>query len=124
MTHRDLHPNDLILIYGDIKIVERVDRTHIATRGPHDSLELWAYSEQIQPIEITNKLVMKSLGFYEENNTLKYDIDSKEIIIDDKGRCYIPYSADGYTAIFSVEYLHEVQQHYFHVLDKELKFDI
>ena len=43
MTSRDFHPGDIILVYGDIKVIERVDRTHLATRAANDSLELWSY---------------------------------------------------------------------------------
>ena len=52
VTYRDFHPNDIILVYGDIRIVERVDRTHLATRGANDSLELWSYDGEIEQIII------------------------------------------------------------------------
>lgn len=127
MTYRDFHPNDLILIYGDVKVVSRVDITHLATRGPDDSLELWGYGKEVQPISVDNKLVMSSLGFYERDGLLKYDTKLGAIEINlERGMCDIPYGSSGdiYVGRKPIKYLHELQQFYFNLHNKELKFDV
>ena len=125
MTSRDFHPGDIILVYGDIKVVERVDRTHLATRGTNDSLELWSYQGEIETIHIKNNFVMKSLGFYKEDGLLKFDIEYGAITIDPIScKCKIPYSKDGYEAEKIVETINDVQQFYFHITGEELNFDV
>lgn len=73
MTYRNFHPGDKVLIYGDIKTIERVDRTHLATRGPNDQLELWAFSEAVQPITHSDRLVLLDLGFAYDKDDFIFD---------------------------------------------------
>ena len=125
VTYRDFHPNDIILVYGDIRIVERVDRTHLATRGVNDSLELWSYDGEIKQIKINNKFYMKQLGFYEENGFLKFDTQFGPITLElDYGICVIPYSKDGYEGNKQVQTINDIQQFYYHLTDKELDFGL
>lgn len=63
INYRNVSPGDMILIYGEPKVIERVDRTHIATRGPKDTLELWGYGEDLRAIKLTDTKELIKLGF-------------------------------------------------------------
>ena len=75
MNYRDFHPGDKVYVYGDVKTLERVDRTHVATRGEYDHLELWAYSEDLRPITHSDKLILQDLGFAYKDDYYIYDTD-------------------------------------------------
>ena len=117
MNYRDVSPGDIILIYGEMKRVERVDRTHLATRSCNDSLELWGWGEDnLDFISRENKLHLKSLGFIEIGNTLKLD----DVIWDIRnGHCYIK----GFK-FYNCNYLNDVQNLYYKRIGKELQLSL
>lgn len=75
MNYRDFHPSDIALVYGVRKQIERVDRTHIATRAENDKLELWGYSDGITPITHSDKLNLLDLGFAYKDDYYIFDTD-------------------------------------------------
>lgn len=114
MNYRDVSPGDIILIHGEIKRIERVDRTHLATRGPNDSLELWSWEEDhLDFIFREDKSNLKSLGFVEVGDNLKLD----NVLWDIKnGYCYI----NGFK-FYGCNYLNTVQNLYYKQNKKELQ---
>jgi hypothetical protein len=129
MKYRDLHPGDIILVWGDTKVVERVDRTHIATRGPNDHLELWSYDgDHLDSIKFENRLHLKDLGFTEDHSILVFDTYDGYVVRWTKEACFIINERDKYPAkTMKSKYcatLNQVQQFFYEVTGIELKLDI
>lgn len=125
MTYRDLHPGDIILVWGDTKVVERVDRTHIATRGSNDHLELWAYGEDhLEFIKFENRLHLKDLGFYDSGDALEFNTYDGYIIIWAKDFCTITNERENCPKGKYCKYLNEVQQFFYETTNVELNLDI
>ena len=125
MTYRDLHPGDIILVWGDTKVVERVDRTHIATRGCNDHLELWAYGEDhLEFITFENRLHLKDLGFYDSGDALEFNTYDGYIIIWAKDFCTIINERENCPRGKYCKYLNEVQQFFYETTNIELNLDI
>lgn len=118
MTPRDLHPGDIVLIYGVPARIERVDRTHLATRRENDSLDLWSYQGEIEPLPIYDELAMKSVGFYKTSEGLNFRTGLGHVLVKNN-LCKIQYG-DGY-AEKEVKSLSDVQQFYYEVIGLELK---
>jgi hypothetical protein len=92
LGYRDFHPGDIALVYGTPKRIERVDRTHVATRAENDNLELWAYSEDLRPIIHSDKLLLLDLGFAYKDDYYIFDTDGYVVywkpincIVEDRG---------------------------------------
>lgn len=118
MNYREVSPGDIILIYGEMKRVERVDRTHLATRGPRDSLELWGWGEDhLDFIFRENKLHLKSLGFIERGDSLI--LNEVEWFTN---HVYINSESDKYMAYCNT--LNELQKFYYKHTGKELNIDL
>lgn len=126
MKYRDLHPGDVILIWGDAKVIERVDKTHIATRGPNDHLELWAYGEDhLDFIKFENRLHLRDLGFIEDGDALVFDTYDGYVIRWTKEVCYIENDRIKKLAKHDCcTTLNTVQQFFYEVAGIELKLDI
>lgn len=126
MKYRDLHPGDIILVWGDTKIVERVDRTHIATRGYNDNLELWAYGEDhLEFIKFENRLHLKDLGFYDSGDALEFNTYDGYIIRWAKDLCTIANERKNCCPRGKYcKYLNEVQQFFYETTNVELNLDI
>lgn len=125
MKYRDLHPGDIILVWGDTKVVERVDRTHIATRGSNDRLELWAYGEDhLEFIKFENRLHLKDLGFYDSGDALEFNTYDGYIIRWTKDLCTITNERENCPKGKHCKYLNEVQQFFYETTNVELNLDI
>lgn len=125
MKYRDLHPGDIILVWGDTKVVERVDRTHIATRGSNDHLELWAYGEDhLEFIKFENRLHLKDLGFYDSGDALEFNTYDGYIIRWAKDLCTITNERENRPKGKYCKYLNEVQQFFYETTNVELNLDI
>lgn len=126
MRYRDLHPGDIILVWGDTKVVERVDRTHIATRGYNDHLELWAYGEDhLEFIKFENRLHLKDLGFYDSDDALEFNTYDGYIIRWTKDFCTITTNEkENCPKGKYCKYLNEVQQFFYETTNVELNLDI
>lgn len=129
MKHRDLHPGDIILVWGDAKIVERVDRTHIATRGCNGYLELWAYGEDhLEFVKFENRIHLKDLGFYDSGDALEFNTYDGYVVRWTKEYCFIINERDKYPAkTMKSKYcttLNQVQQFFYEIVGTELKLDI
>lgn len=121
-SYRDFHPTDVIQIYDTPYSLERVDLTHVATRGTFDNLELWSY-EAIDGVELIDFDQLLEIGFdYIDENTVKY---RKAFITLKYNKPYITIKHDDEEEeFFDVKYLHELQSLYYDITNEELIFNI
>ena len=119
MNYRDFHPGDIALVYGSPKKIERVDRTHIATRAENDNLELWAYSEDLRPIIHSDKLWLLDLGFAYKDDYYVYDTNDGYVVYWKPINCIVE-DREGSPHRKRCKTLGDVQQFFYQISGFEL----
>lgn len=119
MGYRDFHPGDIALVYGNLKEIERVDKTHIATRAANDNLELWAYSEDLFPVSYSDMIQLMNLGFIYKDDHYIYDTNDGYVVNWKFDDCLIK-DREGIYHSKRCETLGDVQQFFYQISGFEL----
>ena len=120
MNYRDFHPGDVALVYGSPKRIERVDRTHVATRAANDQLELWAYSEDLQSITYSDRLILLDLGFAYKDDYYIYDVNDRYVVYWKPMNCIVEDRKDTHPFRKRCKTLGDVQQFFYQIANFEL----
>ena len=119
MNYRDFHPGDIALVYGNPKRIERVDRTHVATRAANDNLELWAYSEELRPIVHSDRMLLLDLGFAYKDDYYIFDMNDGYVVYWKPINCIVE-DRSGTPHRKRCKTLGDVQQFFYQISNFEL----
>lgn len=134
MTYRDIHPNDIILLYNSIlKQVTRVDIYHFCTTNENGKLEFWSYEgDHCRQLQIDgDRLWFKELGFYYEDNMMYYHLESGDILKVDLSMMWVSLWHPERDQILAYQEptedcftLNDIQQYYYKYTEMELPLKI
>lgn len=134
LQYRQLHPNDIIQVFGVPMQILRVETHYVSVRQANDGLVHYAFDE-LEPVKISDEVIMNDIGFnnvYIKNGDEKigitYTFKDKDISIyyffkEKRGVFFINDPEIGFKGE-ACENLNDIQQRYYEITGRNLIFNV